>query len=290
VTQTLAEKSEATPLDIVVRRIDQISTLPQVALRVMQVASDPKSSAGDLKEVMEGDVALSARVLRCANSSAYAVRTKITSLQQAIAYLGMKQIRNLAATAGVSELFMRDEAIGTYRRGGLWRHLVSVALCSRLIAMRMKLSNFEDMFLAGLLHDIGIVLEDQYAHLEFAAAIEGLRPEESLMESERRAMGFDHTALGERLAEIWAFPEPVKAAIRHHHGSVCYQGESLALLRCVEVGNLICSLKGISSVGVCRIKVRPETLRGLSLGKQDILVLSEDLDREIAQNSALFQM
>ena len=81
----------------VVEDIREVSSLPQVALRVMKVANDPDSAAADLKEAMEGDAALSARVLRCVNSSAYAARTPITNLQQAIAYLGVKQIRNLAS-------------------------------------------------------------------------------------------------------------------------------------------------------------------------------------------------
>ena len=75
--ETLVPPSDA--LESALRRIDEISTLPQIALRVMQVANDPHSGAADLKEVMESDAALSARVLRCVNSSAYALRTKITN-------------------------------------------------------------------------------------------------------------------------------------------------------------------------------------------------------------------
>src|SRR5262245_37069549 len=114
-----------TLVDKVARRIDGISTLPHVALRVMEVASDERTGAAELKAVLEGDPALSARVLRSVNSSAYALRTKVTNLQLAIAYLGLKQIRNLAVTASVSDIFKKDEQIGSYSRGGLWRHLVS---------------------------------------------------------------------------------------------------------------------------------------------------------------------
>ena len=96
--------------ETVARRIEEISTLPQVAMHVMQIAADETSGAADLTEAMESDTALSARVLRCVNSSAYGVRRKITNLQQAIAYLGMKQIRNLAVTASVSELFTNAKA------------------------------------------------------------------------------------------------------------------------------------------------------------------------------------
>lgn len=286
--ETLVPPSDA--LESALRRIDEISTLPQIALRVMQVANDPHSGAADLKEVMESDAALSARVLRCVNSSAYALRTKITNLQQAIAYLGLKQIRNLAMTASVSELFAKEEMIGIYRRSQLWRHLVSVGLCARLIAMRMRFMNFEDMFLAGLLHDIGIVLEDQHVHSGFFLVIRSLAKDKTLAEVERKHLGFDHTELGERVAAAWGFPDSVKATIRHHHNSTGYRGDQIDLVRCVEVANLLCSLKGISSVGASLVRVSQPAIRALGLSKQDLLVLADDLEHEIASNQNLFTM
>lgn len=256
----------------------------------MQVASDPHAGAADLKEVMESDAALSARVLRCVNSSAYALRVKISNLQQAIAYLGLKQIRNLAMTASVSELFSQEEMVGIYRRSQLWRHLVSVGICARLIAMRLRFTNFEDMFLAGLLHDIGIVLEDQHAHGAFFLVIRSLEKDKSLGEIERRHLGFDHMELGERVAAAWGFPEPVKAAIRFHHNSAGYRGEDVDLVRCVEVANLLCSIKGIPSIGASLVRIPQPAIKGLGLSKQDLLVLAEDLEQEIAANQNLFRM
>lgn len=290
-TRLMSDTQRSGPtLDQVARKVNEVSTLPQIALRVMEVANDPNSGAADLKEAMEGDAALSARVLRCVNCSAYATRTEITNLQHAIAYLGMKQIRNLAMTASTSELFKKDEKIGTYRRPELWRHLVSVGICARLIALRRNISNFEDAFLAGLLHDIGIVLEDQYAHDAFCQVVQSLSKERTLAEAEREWLGFDHTALGEKVAQSWGFPDGVKAAIRYHHASVSYRGEEIDVVRCVEVANLLCTLKGIPAVGIKLVRVSPPALAGLALTKEDIAVLAEDLDKELASNAGLFQM
>jgi HD-like signal output (HDOD) protein len=281
---------ERISLDQVVQRIDEISTLPQVALRVMEVANDPDSGAADLKEVMEGDAALSARILRCVNSSAYATRTKITNLQQAIAYLGLKQIRNMAMTASVSDLFKKDEQVGSYRRLDLWRHLVSVGICARLIALRRKLRDFEDAFLAGLLHDIGIILEDQHVHTAFCRMIGALDQEHALTVVEQKELGFDHTQLGGRVADSWNFPEAVRAAIRYHHASVSYRGEAVNLVRCVEVANLLCTLTGAPSIGLKLVRVSQPALAALSLTREDITVLAADLKDELAQNASLFSM
>ncbi len=281
--------SQPPPLERLLRRIDEISTLPHVALKLMEVANDPNSSASDLKQVLENDPALSARVLRYVNSAAYAMRTKITNLQDAIAYLGLKQLRNLTMAASVAELFRKDEAIGPYRRSELWRHLVSVGICARLIAMRRQMKTFDDVFLAGLLHDIGIILADQHCHAHFAAMIRSLDNSKTLVENEQQILGFDHTRLGDKVAETWRFPDSVRAAIRWHHNSANYRGEHAEMLYCVDAANLICSLKGATSVGVQLVRLSPTAMQALSLAKEDILVLAEDLDAELARNAILFQ-
>ncbi|MBN2475002.1 MAG: HDOD domain-containing protein [Pirellulales bacterium] len=273
----------------IVQQIDEISTLPHIALRVMEVANDPNTGAADLKEAMESDAAFSARVLRCVNSSAYAVRSKITNLQQAIAYLGLKQIRNLAMTISVSELFQKNGTIGPYQRSALWRHLVSVGICARMIAMRLQFMDFEDVFLAGLLHDVGIILEDQHVHEGFCNVIGALKGDRTLAAVEREQLGFDHTELGEKVAELWGFPEGVRASIRRHHMSVSYKGEHLTTVRCVEVANLLCTLKGISSVGMKLVRFSGPAIAGLSLTRDDVAILAEDLDDELAANAGLFQ-
>ncbi len=283
-------KAAERAVEAVVDRIDEISTLPQVAMRVMQVANDESSAAADLKAAMESDAALSARVLRCVNSSAYAVRQEITNLQQAVAYLGMKQIRNLAITASVSELFKEDDMIGPYRRRELWRHLVSVAICSRMIAGRLRLANPEDVFLAGLLHDIGIILEDQHAHDAFYKVVQSLREGRSLPAAERDVFGFDHTALGEKVSQRWGFPDAIAATVRYHHASVNYRGEHVSVVQCVELANVICTQKGISSVGLNLVSLSRAALAALELTQKDVASLSVDLDDELSAHAGLLSM
>jgi putative nucleotidyltransferase with HDIG domain len=285
-----ATSASCPTLDQVCRRINDISTLPEIALRVVEIANDPNSTARDLKEVLAGDAALSTRVLRCINSSAYAMRSKVTNLQHAITYLGVSQIRNLAMTASVSELFKKQGAIGPYDRAGLWRHLVAVGIGARMIATRLGIKSFEDVFLAGLLHDIGIVLEDQHVHKQFSQVAQSLKAGENLIEVERNYLGFDHTILAGEMARKWRFPEVVIAAVRYHHNSANYRGDYSEALWCVEMANLICSVKGMSSVGVQLVRVSPAAISGLALKKEDIQVMAVDLDRELALNEHLFQL
>jgi HD-like signal output (HDOD) protein len=230
-------------------------------------------------------------VLRCVNSAAYGLRMKVSNLQHAVAYLGVKQVRNLATTAAVSELFRQKGQIGPYSREGLWKHMVTVGLCGRMIALRLGLSNFEDIFLAGLLHDVGIILEDQHLHPYFVDMIEALPRCASLCEAERQFLGFDHRELGEGIALSWRFPETVCAAIRHHHMSPRIpESVDVRGVRCVDAADVICTLKGIPSVGLRTIRCEPGLFEQLGLGRDDIAVIAENLDQEIARNSDLFSL
>jgi putative nucleotidyltransferase with HDIG domain len=276
--------------EAIVRRVFEISTLPQNAMRVMEVARDPQAGAAELKCAVEGDPALSARVLRVINSASSGLRTKVNNVQHAIGLLGFSQVRNLALTASVGEIFKNDEQIGTYRRSELWRHLVSVGICARLVALRCRVGAFEDAFLAGLLHDIGIIIADQHAHEHFAEVIEQLDDSRSLCPTERQVMGFDHCALGAALAETWKFPPVVRAAIEYHHLSQSYKGEGAEIVTCVEIANTLCTLKNISSVGRKLITAPLDACKAVGFGREDILVLARDMDGELERHKALFNL
>ena len=280
----------AVNIEDAIRRVDEISTLPAVALEVMRIAGDPKASAKDLTRAVENDPALGSRVLRLVNSASTGMRTRVTNLQQAIGLLGFSSVRNLATTASVSELFKTDETIDRYCRTGLWRHLVSVGVCARMIARRRGMANFEEAYLGGLLHDIGIILMDQVIHDAFVQVISGIEEGVSLPAYEMEQLSFTHTQFGARLAENWKFPPTVRAVIRHHHDSERHKGPDLDIVQTVEAANMLCALKGITSIGKRCVDSRPVVFRALGFGRDDILVLAADLPAELVKNEGLFEL
>jgi len=275
-------------IDAVVDRITEVSSVPQVALKAMEVARDSKAAAADLSSVVERDPALCARVLRVTNSAAHGLRSKITNIQQAVSYLGFSQVRNLALTAWVCTVFGRNGMIGPYQRTKLWRHMVAVGVCSRLVASRLKRANPQDAFLAGLLHDIGIILADQHVHDAFRTVIERLRDDRTLTEIEHDCLGFDHTHLGARVAARWKFPTLVQDAIRFHHASEQYDGQHPEIVQCVEIANVICTLKNITSVGRKLVRAPVTAMEALGLQRTDVAILAVDLDDELFRNEGLF--
>jgi len=271
-------------------RIGEISSLPVVAIRIMEVAQNPKTGVEDLLDAVRFDAALALRVVRTVNSSYYSLRNKVADLKLAITLLGFKEIRNLALTAYVAQLFKKSAGHGAYRREQLWNHLVGVASVSRCIAQRCGGIPPSEAYLAGLLHDLGLILIDQYLHKPFCQVLDALAvaPEgTALVQVETEILGFDHTQLGQYVASQWNLPEHLVAAIRYHHSPLEYDGDHRAVVGIVALADFFCSLKGASALGMGQACPPPaDVFHHLGLGKREVAELWEQLD-EVLQTAHL---
>jgi HD-like signal output (HDOD) protein len=159
-----------------------------------------------------------------------------------------------------------------------------------MIALRFRLAEFDDIFLAGLLHDTGIVFEAEHVTDPFVTVIQSLQPGRTLCETERQHLGFDHAVLGESVAKAWKFPPAVTDSIRYHHDSAACQTSHARTVQCVELANFLCSLGGRSSVGVHLVQFPKAAADALSLTKDDWVAIATDLDGELARNQTLTQL
>lgn len=278
-------------LDEAIAYVREISTIPHIALQIIDVVNNPRSSAATLETVVGSDPSLAARILRTANSASYSLRRPVKTIAWAINVLGTNEVRNLAITALVAERFRGDSIVGSYTRRGLWRHMVCVALTSRLVASRAGLRTFSEAFLAGLLHDVGIALMDQYLHQQFSGIMTILKPGTFLCQVEHGRLGFDHAQFGEKVAEQWRFPPVILAAIRHHHAPECCSDEFRAIAQAVEVANFLCTSKGIRSMGISHVAPpHLSTLNALSISRHGMKVLYDDMDGELAKAHSLINI
>lgn len=274
-----------------VQRIREVSTLPHIVARVIEVANNPNTSAIDLAEIIESDPSLAARVLRTVNSAAYGLRNRVNTIVKAICYLGFMEVRKIAITASVSNLFQTEQMQGPYDRRRLWKHLVSVGVTSRMIALKCGLENFEEVFLAGLLHDLGIILIDQHLNFEFNRVVAALTEDQTTVEIEREILGFDHTQVGAEVAEKWRFPRSIVDAMLYHHQTHRCPTPNRPLVAAVELSNTLCTLKGITSMGVQNLTTpAPETFQVLGLDRHDVKVIWDDLEGYLEQTRVLLDI
>jgi HD-like signal output (HDOD) protein len=146
-------------------------------------------------------------LLRIANSAYYGFRRKISRIQYAIVGVGFNAVKELAISQKVCELFQKDDHFEGYSRTALWEHSVAVALCNKLIYMRKFRQFGENVYSVGLLHNIGIVIEDQFLQKEFKDVLVQSRKDKcNLPDAEKHILGFDHTEIGRALTDNWDFP------------------------------------------------------------------------------------
>ncbi|HAI10414.1 MAG TPA: hypothetical protein DCM28_01835 [Phycisphaerales bacterium] len=274
---------ENAALEEMIAKITEVSTLPHIALKLIRICQNPNTDPRELCDVLSSDPVMTGKVMSCVNSSAYGLTHPVTSLHRAVCLLGYAQLRDLAMTASVASVFKHNETCGSYVRANLWRHMVAVAICSRMIAARCELPEFEEVYLAGLLHDIGIILIDQYEHTAFSNMMHDF-PQHAgvnLALVEQGRLGYDHTMLGERVAMLWGLSEELGDTIRHHHQVTRYEGKSPRMIACVDLANLICTLRGWSSIGHKLIAANQWSLDQLKLTTLDVQIINDDLHAEV---------
>jgi HD-like signal output (HDOD) protein len=195
-----------------------ISSIKEVIVHLVAVINDPKSSAKDLKSIIERDPPLSARLLKLANSTYYGFRRHISQIQEAIVGIGFDAVKELALSQKVCELFGSGDAVDGYSRKALWEHSIATALCAKYIYMREFRDPGEIAYSAGLLHNIGIIVEDQYLQNALRQALHHARDNRlDLYESEKKIFGFNHPEIGYKLADVWGFPKELAAPMGYHH-------------------------------------------------------------------------
>ncbi len=202
--------------DDVVRTLDDLPSLPAVVMELLNSIDQDDVDISVLAKKVSHDQALTAKTLRLANSSLYGLQVKVTTIQQAITYLGFQTTRNLITAAAVTGCFAEGHCPG-FDHKAFWRHSIATAACAKVLARQMRF-NQDYAFTAGLLHDIGrLVLVSCFPN-QYSVTI-AYREEHDcyLLEAERKVLGVDHVDAGMALAEHWNFSDTMRLAIAGHH-------------------------------------------------------------------------
>jgi putative nucleotidyltransferase with HDIG domain len=198
--------------------IDRLPTLPSSVARLSALARDERSSARDYQEVITHDPALTTNLLRLANSAFFGRPRQVTSVRQAVTFLGTKRVVEVALAAAFSGVL--PEALPGYgiQAATFWRHCVAVAVLSERIADDRALSKDCDGFTCGLLHDIGKLVTSAYLARQTGEIMESIWGQRQVfIVAEHQILGADHAEIGAAVAEKWNLPEAVCAVVRWHH-------------------------------------------------------------------------
>lgn len=203
--------------------LNEFTGMPTVVLDLMGLISEPGTTTRDLVKRLERDESLAAYLLRQCNSAAYGIREEIRSLQQAVTLLGYSRLKMTFSDYMMRNLYHLGQASEEQLR--LWKHATAVAVFNRTLSSSMKL-NEEEVYLAGLLHDIGrlaIYHLDRPGFSQFHQ-LWLQKKGEDVTRLERGFFGHSHDQVGNLLLERWGVSEYLKEVVRYHHNALRYQG------------------------------------------------------------------
>lgn len=205
-------------LEDIVSKSSDLPTLPAAAIAVIRESESTVGSARTVAEHLCRDQALSARVLRLANSAYYGLSKQVTDLQEAVVLLGMRSVRNLAVVAATYPWMQKPLKGYALEPEAMWAHSFGVGVASNLIAKRTRAIDPDLAFTAGLLHNVGKVAMSIWLDQKLVSILNlAQRDHLAFDEVERKLLGYDHGEVGGFMAESWNLPESLVKPIRYHH-------------------------------------------------------------------------
>jgi len=226
-------------------RIGDLATLPEITIKIIEIVEDPNSSARDLHQLIKNDPALSTRILKVVNSAFYGLPGQISTVDRAIVMLGLSAVKNIAIAASIAKLFRGSKLGGRFSPLDLWKHSIAVGTASRMMIKMLGRQGGEEIFVAGLIHDLGLLVERQVFGEQLAEAIARADGGEDLCALERELMGVDHQDFGLGLTTKWKFPRHLRVVTGYHHNPDRLQSEVQELATVVYLADKICATQKI---------------------------------------------
>ena len=280
------EEGKYAKIEKIVKMVNksEISSVQNVVSGITKIINDPKSSAKDLKEIIQIDPPLTGKLLKLANSVYYSPRTQISEIQQAIIWVGYDALKELALSQKVCEIFAGNSTIEGYSKTLLWKHSVAVSLLGKMIYRKEFREKGENIYVAGLLHDIGIIVLDQFCEDEFRLILNRTKTEKkNHTKTEKEVLGFDHTEVGKAMTKDWNLPQELVEVIGCHHNPDNIAQEFVRLGSTLYVADYVCQQKGLgySDAPIQDKELFKKCLKRLNLTSYALDLIVEDVEQEL---------
>lgn len=264
-----------------------VEPLPHVITTVTSLINDPESTIKDFEEVIMMDLSLVKRLLTLVNSPYYGLTQTVDSIGRAVAFLGMKNLNSLIVVDAIKTMFKKEGERKGFDRKELWLHSAMVSICSKLVAERIFGVNGDDAFLCGILHDFGLLVEDQIKPAEFADILSQAATTDALVAGEQAAFATNHCEIGYQMTLGWKMSERVQTAIRDHH-LITEEIEPTSLTGILQIAEYLSGqlqqplLAGVQTV------IAPSLMAHLEENANEYAVLVEDLPGELEKAQTIY--
>ncbi len=273
----------------IIECVGSIQPLPDTALKLMKIMSDPKSTLEQIVDAIKYDQAVTSEVLKLCNSAFFGLSREVTSLEDAFVCLGTAKVLQMVMSVHTNNMLSREQHGYGLDPGILWKHSVAVALASSQFATKLKLPDANLAFTAGLLHDVGKVILNEHVAEEFVEIVRLVTEEHlAFVEAERRVLGFSHEEVGAMVAEKWKLPSPIVRCIRYHHAPSELEPPD-PLVDAIYLANCVCLLFGIGlgEDGLCS-RADAAVLERYNLRESDLEIMGAQVVVELRRVQAMF--
>ncbi len=265
---------------------ENIPSLSPTASKVIQLANNINTPPPELTKAIKLDPVLSAKVLKLVNSSYFALSNQIVSLEKAVILLGLNTIKNLALSAAVLSQTEAKEKVDNFDQEGFWKHSLAVGVAAKLIAQKRGIDKkvIEDYFIAGLLHDLGVLAECKIFPEEFQRILLSIESISLLDAEEVILEGLSHCSIGKALAEKWNLAGDLLNVLLMHHKPFEQNEEPTELTLCVYLANILCKNNGVGLVmDQPPVEINPAVYQKLGIDASIEGEIVEILENEIAK-------
>lgn len=241
----MVDAAIAKRIEDTISSVTDLPTLPTIYSQLNKNINDPKASARRISSIIEEDQALTAKIFKVINSAFYSFPQKISSISHAVVLLGFNEIKHIALAVSVIDLFGDSVSGRKFNHVAFWSHSLAVAVCCRIIAKKagpMLFKDPEEVFAAGLMHDIGKIVEDQFMHNDFIKVLVAAGKDHSLIiDAEDKILEFNHQDTGSFLSKKWKLPESFTDVISFHNKPMSYSKENknFPLIAAVHVADIL---------------------------------------------------
>jgi putative nucleotidyltransferase with HDIG domain len=277
-----------TTLEMIIQSSSQLPPFPAVINKALELINQPTSSVQEVVETIQYDQAITADVLRMCNSAQFGLRRPVSSLNEALMYLGFNQLFNIIMSGAVAGTI--GQAVSGYdlEAGELWKHSVSSAILSQILTGGLNRPPNPMLFTAALIHDIGKVVLHSHVQHQFQIIKTLVRDQNrSFLEAEKEVLGIDHAELGAIITKNWNFPEEMITAIRFHHTPLS-AGAHQEIVYQIYLCDLIAMLTGIGG-GIDGLSYQgyDEVMNYFKLTERDVERFMAQLGDELHKVEAL---
>jgi len=201
----------------VLSRVRELSSPPTILNETLRLINDQDVSTKELSDIILKDPSLTSRILKIANSSFYGLPKEVTTVNQAIMVMGLNAVKYFILSIAVFNQVLAQKTKSHLDQKHLWTHFLEVASASKKIAEHIDYELPEEAYVAGLLHDIGLVLLESYFPIEYEGVLRLASQGKSICQAEKEVFGLDHQEVADYVAERWKMPNVLREPLCHHH-------------------------------------------------------------------------